>query len=251
MIDVYASTPQIYYDNSRDFQTLGRVFEVLLNYVKTGVDLVDNSPFAKNLDAKLLHLLAKTLGFDAYRGYTERELRSVCSSFVEMMRCKGSVRSVDIAVSAFLSSQRISGAYRVKGAFDEEFGSQVIIDLPISVTDTTMLEDLLDYILPAGTSPKIEFSAYGGVVSHSTEFVSLVKTYTYGPQTLGLVAIEDENDEKPTYANAMQGLALTFTGVINTPIVSYQQFGVRRDDSEPASYDDLITNDNQNYYVLI
>ena len=40
MIRIKDQIPSIYYDASRDFQVLGHLYEVVLNYVKTNADML-------------------------------------------------------------------------------------------------------------------------------------------------------------------------------------------------------------------
>ena len=40
MIRLQDMTPSVYYDQSRDFQFIGRLFDVVLNSVKTNADMV-------------------------------------------------------------------------------------------------------------------------------------------------------------------------------------------------------------------
>ena len=57
MINVYKSLPRTYYNNSRDFQIFGRVYELLLNYILTNVDIVGNIPLSDNTPIELSSLL--------------------------------------------------------------------------------------------------------------------------------------------------------------------------------------------------
>ena len=44
MIKLRNLTPDVYYNESRDFQFIGRLFDVVLNSVKTEADLLYNVP---------------------------------------------------------------------------------------------------------------------------------------------------------------------------------------------------------------
>lgn len=148
MISVYESTPRKYYDDSRDFQFLGRVFEVLFNYLKMNVDLSLSNQISANSDIRMLPLLAKTLGFESKHEYNTEDLKALCSSFVSIVRKKGSMEGINEAVSAFLSAQNIETEASPERNPSDYMDLQVY--LPAEVRDATLLEDVFDYILPAG-----------------------------------------------------------------------------------------------------
>jgi hypothetical protein len=54
MIKLQNYTPEIYYKESRDFQFIGRLFDLVLNAVKTDADLLYHIPLSTDSDEKLL-----------------------------------------------------------------------------------------------------------------------------------------------------------------------------------------------------
>lgn len=148
MISVYRSTPRTYYDDSRDFQFIGRLFEALFNYLKMNVDLSRYDQLSSNSDVRMLPLLAKTLGFESKHEYNTEDLKALCSSFASILRKKGSIGGIEDAVNAFLSAQNIgTEAYPSRNPNDY---MDLTIYLPEDAGDTALLEDVFDYILPAG-----------------------------------------------------------------------------------------------------
>ena len=67
MINLKNQVPGIYYDASRDFQVLGHLYEVVLNYVKTNADMMYLLPNDVEADTRAIELLATTLGFKLSR----------------------------------------------------------------------------------------------------------------------------------------------------------------------------------------
>ena len=108
MIKLQNLTPEVYYKESRDFQLLGRLFDLVLNAVKTDTDLLYNLPLSTNSDEKLLELLALTLGFKPKHQYNAKNLKAVCSVFSEILRNKGSIKAIKIACEALFNSMDIS-----------------------------------------------------------------------------------------------------------------------------------------------
>lgn len=148
MIKLQNLTPEIYYKQSRDFQLIGRLFDIVLNYVKTNADNLYSLPIGDDMNENLLNLLSYTLGFKASRNYNSKQLLAICSVLPEIMRHKGSLQSIIIAVNALL------GAEGTKQSLDYEMipKQSITLYLDQNLSDLSLLYDLLNYILPAGIS---------------------------------------------------------------------------------------------------
>ena len=144
MIRMQDYTPEVYYRKSRDFQFIGRLYDLVFNYMKTNADLVYNVPFSDCSDDQLIELLALTLGFKAKHQYPGNQLRAVCSVFSEILRTKGTIK---IACAAIFKSEGIIDEveYELKN-----HNSKIIVYVPQQINNLTLMNDLLDYILPAG-----------------------------------------------------------------------------------------------------
>ena len=79
MIKIKDQLPNVYYDASRDFQILGHLYEVLLNYAKTNVDMLYLLPNGIEADTRATELLATTLGFKLRRNYDKEQLAALVS----------------------------------------------------------------------------------------------------------------------------------------------------------------------------
>ena len=86
MIKLQDYTPDVYYNESRDFQFIGRLYDIVLNYVKTNADLLYDLPLSDNSDSQFIELLAFTLGFQPKHKYTAKHLRAICSVFSDILR---------------------------------------------------------------------------------------------------------------------------------------------------------------------
>lgn len=216
MINLYHKTPQVYYDDSRDFQTIARVLEILSNESKTEIDLIRECPFSKNVDIRLLSLLAKTIGFDNKHKYNESEFRAICSSFVEIMHNKGSMRGIKLTIETFLAAQGISGRYQIIYAGDDI--KSLTIVLPVNVSSTTLLEDVFDYIMPAGQEYTFLYADIAGKVEDAKIVVSteaeINKTFSSGK--LSIVS-NNTNTTVPTYGNLLgiDESSIAYIGVVS------------------------------------
>lgn len=149
MIKLQDLTPKIYYDYSRDFQFIGRLYDIVLNSVKTNAANLYNLPCGRNMDEQLLNLLAMSLGFKVTKQqYNSKQLRAICESLPTILKHKGSVQALVLAANVLLAAEGIT----------QELDYEVIpkqgITLGVAqeLEDLTLLEDLLDYLLPAGLS---------------------------------------------------------------------------------------------------
>ena len=154
MIKLQNLTPEVYYKESRDFQLLGRLFDLVLNAVKTDTDLLYNLPLSTNSDEKLLELLALTLGFKPKHQYNAKNLKAVCSVFSEILRNKGSIKAIKIACEALFNSMDISQQLDYDFTKDKD-NTELNLYIAQDFGDITLLNDLLSYILPAGMSCNI------------------------------------------------------------------------------------------------
>ena len=140
-------TPEVYYKRSRDFQYIGRLFDLVLNNAKMNTDIISSLPLNPDMDPRLLDLLALTLGFKSKHEYNTKQLAALCSIFPFVLRNKGSKLAIEMACNALLNAEGIT-----KGASIEVSNQTISIFLPSELSDLNLLKDLLNYILPAGMS---------------------------------------------------------------------------------------------------
>ena len=145
MIKLQELTPSVYYEQSRDFQFIGRLYDIVLNYIKTNTDNLYTLPIGKNMDEKLLNLLAFTLGFQSKHHYNSKQLLAICSVLPLILKHKGSLNAILIAVNSILYAEGINQA------LDYEFkDNNLVLYLSPDLSDLTLLKDIMIYILPAG-----------------------------------------------------------------------------------------------------
>lgn len=167
MINVQNYTPEVYYKNSRDFQAIGRVCEVLYNYLLMNVDNMLGLPISDNTNPILLDLALLTIGFDRHHNYTNVDLVKLAEIFKYVMKIKGTKKAIEEVIYLLLRSQNIeeeafilnihslTGEPRNTSWEPNESIGKVdtfSIDLYVSnkLKDIVLIEDVFDYILPAG-----------------------------------------------------------------------------------------------------
>lgn len=178
MIKIQNLTPEIYSKQSRDFQFIERLFDIVLNSVKTNAENLYTLPLSANTDEHLIDLMALTLGFKSRHHYNVKQLTALCSAFYEVLRNKGTLYSLELAGNALLHSEGIPETLFVEP--DLTNPNLINIFIPQDLSDTNLLKDLLIYILPAGigcniirelktsTSAMTKLGAENAVVSYPT-----------------------------------------------------------------------------------
>ena len=152
MIKLQDLTPNIYYQQSRDFQFIGRLYDIVLNMAKTNASLIYNVPLNDNTDSRLIDLMALTLGFRSKHNYSIKQLTALCSAFSTIIKNKGNLQAIELAGNTLVNAEGITDEFKCE--FDEDnYLLQVFI--PEKFSDTSLLRDLLNYILPAGIQVRL------------------------------------------------------------------------------------------------
>lgn len=154
MIKTLKNVPDIYSVESRDFQVLGRTFDVIFNSILTDSEIINHSPLSDNSDERLIDLLTLTLGFKSRHKYNVKQLTALCSTLMKVLRWKGTVPGIKLAVNTLLGAEGISDSATVEPP-NELNDQTLVIYLPLDLQDTNLLNDLLSYILPAGVKCEI------------------------------------------------------------------------------------------------
>ena len=150
MIQIKNLTPHVYTDQSRDFQFIGRLFDIVLNSVKTNSENLYNLPFNDNTNTQLSTLMSLTLGFKSKHHYNVKQLKAICSCFSEILKYKGTLYALDIAGKALLNAEGIVDEMFIERNLDDKYVLNIYV--PQTLSDTNLLEDIFDYVLPAGMS---------------------------------------------------------------------------------------------------
>lgn len=145
-------TPEIYYRQSRDFQLLGRLYDIVLNSVSTNIDMIYSIPNPEYASSGLIELLALTLGFKPKHVYNVNQLKAVCSILPNILRVKGTLAALDLTCKALLNAEESTSIYKIYKNDDDPYNLIIIIP---NLENTLLLSDLLDYILPTGLTCRI------------------------------------------------------------------------------------------------
>lgn len=146
--------PEVYYKESRDFAYVGRLVEIVLNYMKTAADCVNLNVDNENIDGNIVDLLVDTLGFELRHAYVNKDLIGISSAFSSLLKYKGSTAAIELAVRLLLNSQGIKNQADFDFCILDSEKAEIQINIPDALSDIILLEDLFDYILPVGVTYK-------------------------------------------------------------------------------------------------
>lgn len=182
MIRLQDLTPEVYYQQSRDFQYIGRLYDIVLNAVKTNVDMIYSVPSADAAGSKMIDLLATTLGFRAKHEYNVKQLAAICSIFPLILRNKGNIQSILLIGQALLNSEGVTDSF---GYTINEYNPYLIqLFVPPGLSDINLLLDLIPYVLPAGMTVNI-VRAVSNEKAVDTAVATADKVNTYYPTKSG------------------------------------------------------------------
>lgn len=148
MLKTQELVPEIYYKESRDFQLLGRIYDIIFNYLKTNIDTITNNPLSENTDSTLLDLVSTTLGFKSLHNYNSDQLKAMSSAFVGIIRGKGSIKSIETSINTLLQVQGIKESCTIIITTTDPYVANIYVSPDFN--DLNLFNDLLNYILPAG-----------------------------------------------------------------------------------------------------
>lgn len=152
LIKTYNSVPAVYSNQSRDFQTIGHVYEAVFNSSKLATDMLDRMMPNVDFDDRLLNLSTTTVGFIRKHEYNADDLNMILNSFAYLLRIKGTRKAIESALNILLRSQGISDAKKIE---IDSRNKMLTLYLSKRLEDLVLLTDLFDYILPFGFGYRI------------------------------------------------------------------------------------------------
>lgn len=186
--------PEVYYKESRDFAFIARLIEIYINYMKSAADNVDFKMNKSTLNSYVLQLVANNLGFKLKHNYENKDLMYLCTTLMSLYRKKGSIQAIIDAIQLLVNSQKIDE--KISRDNVTITNDELEIRIPSALTDVTLLEDVFDYILPAGMTYTF-IRVYNAKESDKLYNVSTYKDNTwskqlsYSDEYSGLYEIQD------------------------------------------------------------
>ena len=263
ILRVQDMTPQVYTEESRDFQLLSRLYDSVFNGLKFDADSISSLINTKECRTNILKLLQTKLGFFTERKIDDEKLRSILECFPIIVRNKGSLGAVKQVLYLFLRIYSVSSdmeIYYLPTPSSPPFSEQepcvlangkppendsLVMRIHSFQTrpDTTIIEELFRYILPSGTNYYIEFdklTKLPDIVLKSEDAAEL----TFISDTLG----SNVRGSDQSSANKL-GAANTSSVISTDSYVSNRFIGYYSDEASATTY--LATVSQKVYSVAI
>lgn len=222
MIKTSLYTPEYYNINSRDFQLFGYLYDSIFNYAKTNASMIYNIPLSKDVDRSILDLTIRTLGFEPRHEYNLNTLYALCWSFKDITKVKGTKKAVEMLIQMLLKAQNYylsekdNETYSVDihpNLSEIKIGNNaeytVNIKIPDRLRDRILIDDMLDYILPAGFTYSINLvsSIQAKQVEEKYKFNAKISSI----EKYDVTKFDFENNTEDTTTEKKKGIILNPT----------------------------------------
>ncbi len=148
------NVPDVYVKESRDFQLLCNSFDAVQNSVKYDIDSILNNLVVPNCVDSYVPFLQTKLGFFTDTSYNNDILRILLQVFPLIVRYKGSIYGIQLAVYAYLHALGLDISSKIQV---DNVAFVITISFRTETLDVRILTDLLKYVLPAGYKLKYGF----------------------------------------------------------------------------------------------
>lgn len=153
IIRLQNNTPPVYTEESRDFQLLCRIYDCIINAVKLDIDSIPTIVDTSQCLSSILPLLQTKVGFFTENTLQDKELRYAIEAFPYIVKKKGSREGIIECLNLFLQVNNILKSSQViitNESINKEDEYTIKILIESEVKDTSLLEELIKYIVPTG-----------------------------------------------------------------------------------------------------
>lgn len=157
-------TPEVYTDESRDFQILCRLYDSIFNGIKHDADSIEYLTDTRFIKSNVLPLLQTKLGFFSKKNIDDESLRYVLMAFPSMVRNKGSLLAIKQLLNMCLKMNNITASYTINYSDSATIvngvainSHTIIIGIDTIISNTDIINELAKYLLPVGFSFYIYF----------------------------------------------------------------------------------------------
>lgn len=179
--------PDVYTRKSRDFQLFCNLFDCINGGIKYDIDSIIDVVDTNQCNERLIPYLQTKLGFWSNVKMSAENLRIILKGFMYAVRNKGSIKGVERAVQIFLKVARIQTNVHIEVNNNTESDPYtILIGTEEYLGDTSILDEILKYIIPAGYAYKYVFYADKSYET-SFEYADRIRIVTGEPSLLGSV----------------------------------------------------------------
>lgn len=151
-IDLTKKVPDVYVEESRDFQMMLRVMSCIENSIKYDIDTMQNITNTEKINSDLLSNLSTKLGFFPRKEFYNDTLRGILIGFPFLLKYKGSRKGIELTIICFLHIVGYSAQYKID---IDQNDFKINIGIAHNLSNTDILKEMLRYIIPTGYAIKI------------------------------------------------------------------------------------------------
>lgn len=164
MFRIQDNVPEVYINESRDFQILARISDILFSGIKYDIDSMVNILDATLVKDRMLQLMCTKVGFFPKIEIDSQVLKYIIASFPYIIKNKGNELGIKYAVNAILKAENnpenegepiIDTINKSDPLGQNRDPYTVYIYSTISIYNKNALKEILKYVLPAGYSYKL------------------------------------------------------------------------------------------------
>lgn len=158
--------PEVYINESRDFQVLARLSDVLFSGIKYDIDTMVRILDATLIKDRMLDLLCTRVGFFSSVEIDAQVLKYIIASFPYILKNKGTEKGIKAAVNAILKAENQQSEDGIEQVLVEVISEKpknelrdaytVYIYTTQSIYNKDALAEVFKYVMPLGFTYKLE-----------------------------------------------------------------------------------------------
>lgn len=150
------NVPEIYVNESRDFQLLCRLKDAMFGGVKYNIDSLKHTSNTMEMNNVLLPLLKSKVGFFSDDTLTEDQLRTLLNAFPTLIKHKGSKKAIYETIYAWFRLHQISGKLISIDVDNTRY--KITLNINSMEADTSLLDTIFEYIIPSAYEVEYRFA---------------------------------------------------------------------------------------------
>lgn len=192
------NVPEVYVNDSRDFQLISRVYDCVNNGVKFDIESLKYLSDTKHCRSSYLGLLKCRQGFSESKDVDSDTLRTILEGFPYIIKNKGNKTGIKEVLNVFSKVLHVHLSLSVQIINYPDYIVKVKVSgnpssAPL-VHNLYILEDLMKYVLPAGYQLEFVFETTSTVSSNILYNEEIVLKKYIGDENSRVIANEEISD---------------------------------------------------------
>lgn len=196
MFRLQNNVPEVYVQESRDFQLFCRLYDAIQAGVKFSTDSLAYASSTKNCNSRLLDLLKTKVGLFSDINISDDNLRLVIDAFPHIMKNKGSVKGIKYIINLF---SRLTNEVDAIGSIDESaLSTEHVLRLTFEndLENDQLLIELLKYVIPTGYFIEYEVAKTDQLATTVSQSSSFSSSNIYAQNLNDATAVHSKADKE-------------------------------------------------------